>query len=56
MLDAEEYDHFNLGKERLCDRVCFCRETGFSEEEALRAGREAGEELKKEAGPEFFQW
>lgn len=32
------------------------RETGFNEEDALKAGREAGEELKKEAGPEFFQW
>ena len=28
----------------------------YSEEEALRLGREAGEQLKAEAGPEFMTW
>lgn len=28
----------------------------WSEESVLRLGREAGEELKAEAGPEFFTW
>jgi hydroxymethylbilane synthase len=28
----------------------------FSAEEGVRLGREAGEELKAQAGPEFFVW
>jgi hypothetical protein len=32
------------------------REGAFTEEDALRVGREAGEQLKAEAGPEFMTW
>lgn len=32
------------------------REGAFTEEDALRLGREAGEQLKAEAGPEFMTW
>ncbi len=32
------------------------RSGAWTEQEVLRLGREAGEELKKEAGPEFFTW
>jgi hydroxymethylbilane synthase len=28
----------------------------FNAEEGVRLGREAGEELKSQAGPEFFVW
>jgi hypothetical protein len=28
----------------------------WTEDDLLRLGREAGEELKAEAGPEFFTW
>ncbi len=36
---------------------CLYREAGtYTEEEALRVGREAGEQLKAEAGPEFMSW
>lgn len=34
-----------------------CREgASYTEEDALRLGREAGEQLKAEAGPEFMSW
>ena len=32
------------------------RSGAWTEEEVLRLGREAGEQLKAEAGPEFFGW
>ena len=32
------------------------RSGAWTEQEMLRLGREAGEELKKEAGPDFFTW
>ncbi|CAL8467590.1 g7128 [Coccomyxa elongata] len=32
------------------------REGSYTEEEVLRLGREAGEELKAQAGPEFLSW
>ena len=38
------------------DRVICLRELGFTYEDAIKAGREAGEELKTQAGPEFFSW
>lgn len=32
------------------------REGAYTEDDALRLGREAGEQLKAEAGPEFMTW
>ena len=36
--------------------ICSCREGAWTEEEVLRLGREAGEQLKAEAGAEFTNW
>lgn len=33
-----------------------CREGTFSYEDAVRLGQDAGQELKQQAGPEFFSW
>jgi hypothetical protein len=33
-----------------------CREGAFTEEDALRLGKEAGKQLKAEAGPDFLSW
>ena len=40
---------------------CMCpartrREGAYTEEDVVRLGREAGEQLKAEAGPDFFNW
>lgn len=35
---------------------CCCREGAYTEEEVVRLGREAGEELKAEAGADFLSW
>jgi len=32
------------------------REGAYNEDDMLRLGREAGEQLKAEAGPDFFDW
>ncbi len=32
------------------------REGAYNEDDMLRLGREAGEQLKAEAGPDFFNW
>jgi hydroxymethylbilane synthase len=32
------------------------REGAYTEEDALKMGRDAGEQLKAEAGEEFFDW
>lgn len=37
-------------------RLLSCREGSYTEEEMVRLGREAGEELKAQAGPEFLSW
>ena len=39
-----------------CVFVARDREGAYTEEEMLRLGREAGEQLKAEAGPEFTNW
>ena len=46
---------FGTWPEKAQPLLC-CRETGFSEADAIAAGEDAGYELKKLAGPEFFQW
>ena len=32
------------------------REAAFTLDDAIRIGRDAGDELKKTAGPDFFSW
>ena len=44
------------GQRRLCVCCARDREGAYTEEEMLRLGREAGEQLKAEAGPEFTKW
>ncbi len=32
------------------------REASWTEEDGIAAGKDAGEQLKKDAGPDFFDW
>ena len=34
----------------------YCRTGGYTEEDAIRIGADAGAELKAEAGEDFFSW
>ena len=47
----------NTQHDILCLRaLAACREGAYTEEDVVRLGKEAGEQLKAEAGPDFFDW
>ena len=50
------FAHQQLTYEACIWLCCMRREGAYSEEEMVRLGREAGEQLKAEAGPEFTKW